>query len=323
MDMKWLGILATLWVMMPILAQAQQDPVPDTTDWREYFPLQIGNLWEHKYGNDFWGEYPEGYERREIVGDTLIEGTHYFVHQVRRYDAEFELSGSWIDLLRYDTTRTVIAALVEKESVVQEQPWPEPAYTCDLSAAFYSDFDCYDCPDCGSVSVYGYYNEQVIFQLGELESSIVKMFTRRGAGYGIGFVHGVGVIVVDADFELGYRNDVIFVRLNGEEYGHSEVATNIEEDVGELPQATSIVSVFPNPFETKTTITYKLSSPQRISAEVYNVMGQRVRHVEVGWRPAGTHSTEIEGQGLASGVYFLHIASETGDHAVKQIVLQR
>src|SRR5690606_24917457 len=161
------------------------------------------NTWEYKYGNDFWGEYPEGYEKREIVGDTLISGEHYFVHQVSQYTANLEFSESREDFLRYDTTRNVIVALVREDSVFQEQPWPIPELTCDLSAAFYSDFDCYYCPQCNSVSVYGSYNEEVIFQLGELESSIVKMFTMRGSGYGVGFVHGVGLEVIEADFELG------------------------------------------------------------------------------------------------------------------------
>lgn len=323
LDMKWLVGLILLWVLYPCYTQAQLVPVPDTTDWREYYPLQIGNAWEYKYGNEIWGEYPEGYQRREIIGDTLIGQERYFLHQVTFYDAAFAPFRSSIDYLRYDTTHTAIVALVQEDSVAQEQPWPDPNLACDLSADFFSEFACYNCPHCSDVTVYGDYDEHIIFSVGELESTIVKMFTHRGSGFGVGFVHGIGAEIIDADFEWGYRNDLIFVRLGGEEYGFSEVATTVERDKGALPQSLSIVSIFPNPLRAKATVEYELSSPQEVSLQVYNLIGQQVQNLELGWRTVGVHRAEIETYNLSSGVYLLRILSNTGSHVATQVLLQR
>lgn len=320
--MKELVMAVIMGVLLPASVQAQRVPVPDTTDWRDYFPLQIGNTWEYKYGNELFGEYPEGYEQRAIVGDTLIGEMRYFLHRVERYDAGFELTRTSTDYLRYDTSHTAIVALVEEDGVFREQPWPVSTYTCDLSADFFSEFDCYYCPQCGSVSVYGTYNEGGnVFELDELKSSIVKMFTSRGSGYGVGFVHGVGVEVVDADFEWGYRNDVIYVRLDGREYGRSEVATSVQEAESTVPQATVIEEVFPNPFQDQITVMYVLSSPRNVSVELYDVLGRQVLYEEIGWRSAGSHATVLEGSGLAAGVYFVRIASQERGAAMKQVLL--
>lgn len=302
-------------------AHAQQESIPDTTDWRDYLPLQVGNAWEHKIGNEIWGSFPERYERREIVGDTVIEGTSYFVHRLTVYDAAFELLDSSINFLRYDSSRATIVALANVDSNLEEQPWPDPVLTCDLSADFHSDFTCYYAPDAPPVTVYGYYNEGVIFSLDELESSILKLFTHVGSGYGIGFIHGVGVIAVEADFEMGYRNDVIYVRLDGVEYGRSDVAT-ADEAAAERPQSPSIASIHPNPFTTQVTLTFELPSPQHVSVALYDVLGQRVRKYALGWRSAGTHSARIDALALASGAYFVRLSTKAGAAAASQVILR-
>jgi hypothetical protein len=72
---------------------------------------------------------------------------------------------------------------------------------------------------------------------------------------------------------------------------------------------------YPNPFNPTTNITYALPVDSKLTLEVYNTLGQRVRTLVQGEKPAGFHTMEWngtgnEGQQLASGVYFLKISAQ-------------
>ncbi|MCA9783618.1 MAG: T9SS type A sorting domain-containing protein [Candidatus Cloacimonetes bacterium] len=72
----------------------------------------------------------------------------------------------------------------------------------------------------------------------------------------------------------------------------------------------SISRTWPNPFNPSTTIEFLLREWGPVDVDVYNLLGQRVQQVLVGkalW--AGTHQVEFSPQGLASGIYFVRIAS--------------
>jgi len=71
----WL-VLGLLWTS---LVQAQS--IPDTLDWRRYFPLQVGNEWHYVY---IWTNTLMMRTQWYIIGDTLLDNEHYFVFRVRR-----------------------------------------------------------------------------------------------------------------------------------------------------------------------------------------------------------------------------------------------
>ncbi|MCB9473774.1 MAG: T9SS type A sorting domain-containing protein [Candidatus Delongbacteria bacterium] len=76
------------------------------------------------------------------------------------------------------------------------------------------------------------------------------------------------------------------------------------------PGLVSISRTWPNPFNPSTTIEFLLREWGPVDVDVYNLLGQRVQQVLVGktlW--AGTHQVEFSPQGLASGIYFVRIAS--------------
>ncbi len=83
---------------------------------------------------------------------------------------------------------------------------------------------------------------------------------------------------------------------------------------GQLPKEFALSQNYPNPFNPTTSITYALPVDSRVTMEIYNVIGQRVRTLVSDNQPAGYHAAEWNGMGnsgqqLSSGVYFLQLSA--------------
>ncbi len=84
---------------------------------------------------------------------------------------------------------------------------------------------------------------------------------------------------------------------------------------GGLPKEFALSQNYPNPFNPTTNIKYALPVDSKVTMEIYNVIGQRVRTLVSDNQPAGYHaiewnSTGTSGQQLGSGVYFLHLSAQ-------------
>ena len=83
---------------------------------------------------------------------------------------------------------------------------------------------------------------------------------------------------------------------------------------GELPKEYALSQNYPNPFNPTTGIKYALPVDSKVTMEIYNIVGQRVRTLVNNNMPAGYHAAEWDGTGtagqqLASGVYFLQMSA--------------
>jgi hypothetical protein len=79
-----------------------------------------------------------------------------------------------------------------------------------------------------------------------------------------------------------------------------------------IPASYALYQNYPNPFNPSTTIKFDLPVDSKVTVEVYNLLGQRVRTLVNESRKAGYHFAEWNGTGdagqqLSSGVYFLRI----------------
>ncbi len=89
---------------------------------------------------------------------------------------------------------------------------------------------------------------------------------------------------------------------------------------GGLPKEFALSQNYPNPFNPTTNIKYALPVDSRVTMEIYNVIGQKVRTLVSDNQAAGYHaiewnSTGTSGQQLGSGVYFLHLSARGVDGA--------
>ncbi len=79
-----------------------------------------------------------------------------------------------------------------------------------------------------------------------------------------------------------------------------------------LPWATALAANYPNPFNPQTTVAFALADPAPIRLDVYDLLGQLVRHLATGPWPAGSHSVvwdgcDDAGAPVATGVYLCQL----------------
>jgi hypothetical protein len=78
--------------------------------------------------------------------------------------------------------------------------------------------------------------------------------------------------------------------------------------------------VHPNPFTSMTNIAYNLPSTERITAKVYNTLGQTVTTLIDGVQQSGKHELQWNAAGLPRGVYFLKLETENAAVTKKVII---
>ncbi len=80
-----------------------------------------------------------------------------------------------------------------------------------------------------------------------------------------------------------------------------------DHEPGEVPTVFSLCPPYPNPFNLRTTVPYRLYRPARVYFTVTDILGREVARVDEGWKPVGTHRFSFNAQDLPSGVYIIRI----------------
>jgi hypothetical protein len=94
-----------------------------------------------------------------------------------------------------------------------------------------------------------------------------------------------------------------------------------------IPNSYELNQNYPNPFNPSTTITFGLPARARVSLEVFNLLGQKVRTLAREYKAAGTYQIDWNGRDengkqVATGVYFYRLQAE--DYvAVKKMMLMK
>merc|ERR1712093_620528 len=88
----------------------------------------------------------------------------------------------------------------------------------------------------------------------------------------------------------------------------------VEIEYNPVPDLTRLLQNYPNPFNPETWIPYELSQDSAVKVWIYDVGGQLIRSMEVGFQQAGIYSSREkaiywdgksqDGERVASGVYF-------------------
>ena len=89
-----------------------------------------------------------------------------------------------------------------------------------------------------------------------------------------------------------------------------------------LPKLYRIDQNFPNPFNPTTVINYQLPQDGFVSLIVYDELGNIVKTLENGFKPAGSYTANFNGSNLASGMYFYRLATNGYVSTKKMILLK-
>ncbi|HQU71353.1 MAG TPA: T9SS type A sorting domain-containing protein [Calditrichia bacterium] len=81
-------------------------------------------------------------------------------------------------------------------------------------------------------------------------------------------------------------------------------------------------SLYPNPVNATATIEYALQKAQKLSVVVMDIQGRVLETLFRGNQDAGSHSMRLDGEGLASGIYFVRIAGESFAKTQKLVLIK-
>jgi hypothetical protein len=77
-----------------------------------------------------------------------------------------------------------------------------------------------------------------------------------------------------------------------------------------VPGQLQVENIFPNPFNSETSITYQVSTPAKVDVVLLDINGRLIRELFNGRNEAGKHRLIVNGDGLSSGVYFIRLLAE-------------
>lgn len=278
---------------------------PDTLDWRQYYPLEVGNVWE-------WYMFTSVNEhrviRRQIVSDTLIDTTSYFVQVSLHYQTDHELGE--IDLIQSDTVlirydeggSRVVARLANAEG--------EWSYTCDLSTPFEISIEC----DETQVYVGGGYTPGKVLTLGSKELAVTAEKSHTSIGGGSTYIYGIGELPMIGEGGYG-ETRFVWLRLGGEEYGVSLVGI---ESGDRLEWEYVLPDMYPNPATVRVKVGLPVAVHDDYLVEIYDVLG---RSVSTRTRCAGGDCV-IDVSLLPAGRYLLRATNKSGTVHGRFVVLR-
>jgi len=117
------------------------------------------------------------------------------------------------------------------------------------------------------------------------------------------------------------------IRLVAAQYSGGVTAVREEEDRSGTPREFALDPNYPNPFNSSTTIRYRIAEPGRVRLEVFAVQGQKVKTLADGNVGAGVYQvewdgTDASGKPVATGVYLAHLQKDTASLVHKMLLLR-
>jgi hypothetical protein len=86
-------------------------------------------------------------------------------------------------------------------------------------------------------------------------------------------------------------------------------------------------SIYPNPFNPSTSVRYNIARAEKVSLNIYNLRGQKVKTLINESKTAGAHTvswdgTDEAGNPVASGVYYLRLQTDTARETRKLTMIK-
>jgi len=279
----------------------------------EYFPLQVGNIWEYDH------PVQTQLQRFEVISDTLL------VDSVLVYKAERQSkqgNGPWLTGAPYYYHYNSDSTIVYKDEDFPDTPYSGfPMIDTGRGIGHRWQYLLGDVvatfavTDTGSVLLFNRYLPwlEVHAIHPEYDSLVI-------VGEHMRFVAGIGPT------EIG-RDTLTYAKIDGAEYGEPVLVGIEHRRPGSIPDEIDL-QIYPNPFSRSTTISLANIRQLEIEINVIDVLGRTVRTFNS--RPHLPGSVKIlwdgkddKGSFLPMGVYFVTVKHDKLLKAHKVIHLRK
>ena len=98
--------------------------------------------------------------------------------------------------------------------------------------------------------------------------------------------------------------------------------TSASETPELLPLTTTISDIYPNPFNSRTTISFVLTAPGEIELSLFDLLGREISVLANGGYSAGSHQIHLNADQLPSGFYFVHLQAGEASAARRMLLVK-
>lgn len=147
------------------------------------------------------------------------------------------------------------------------------------------------------------YTDSLVSMLGIQEKDLTASYWDEENGWWSKIWSAVDTVRNTVTFETDHFSLFALVDIN------DPIVADINEADAQVPLTFELLQNYPNPFNPVTTIEYSLPKRSKVTLEIYNLLGQRVRTLIDESKPAGSRSVQWDGRNdegisMSSGMYF-------------------
>ncbi len=102
---------------------------------------------------------------------------------------------------------------------------------------------------------------------------------------------------------------------------HVPAAVDQDDMENDLPESYSLNSVYPNPFNAITNVTFDVAEIGNVNISIFDILGREVAELQSGRMSAGRYTLPLKMDQMSSGIYFVQMNTSSGFRAVKKIAL--
>ncbi len=102
-----------------------------------------------------------------------------------------------------------------------------------------------------------------------------------------------------------------------------EAALDAGRVITPAPMSADLMSVYPNPFNASTTLSFTINQPTNVTLAVVDILGRTIATLAQDQRfAAGSHSVSFDGSALSTGTYFMQTTANGQTNTQKLVLLK-
>ncbi len=270
-----------------------------------YYPLNVGDLWEYRRSPGFL-------VTREVIGDTMLANDKSY-----RILKEVAPEGTSTFFQRVSDSSEVFQFYERLERPNQHVPDEFLLYKLDIQIG-----------DSWKFPIFPTGNDSMTFQVVQLADTTLfsktlkfaNLFVPEGFQMNLFIADSIGIFVEESE---GQRSELQGAIIDNQQFG---IITSVRS-INNSPRENNdfFFNNYPNPFNSSTTIEYRLSKSARVRISIFNVLGERVRLLTDAFQTPGMHRVNWFGnnesrRSISSGIYFYTIEINARAIAIKNML---